>query len=381
MAGNPLFDPFMDSLRVAVPIFQQQKQLDFEKAKTDQAFKLREAEILKAATDVETKRALDVTLEAIKLAAPNTNPDNPAAVKNLMGLFSNAEKLVGQPVMPRDASGLPTLEGLVFGKKTDAEPRLYETNQGWQPAGKAVGLQKPEKPPVTINPYQERKLENEDRSIALREQESAERKRKNQVNEQGTKPPKDHVFDPADGTMKLIPGTPTYVKQRAEYSKDTASLDSIGSKLDNLSNMAMQLAQDPGLSGITGVTGWVPDRPGSAAANARAKLKSIGSQVATQAIQEMRAMSKTGGALGNTSDADIELLKSSIDTLMTSQDEESLRRALEHISDVARASKNRLAAAYQRQWGDWEDRVFNKKIEDKNLEINTADDFLKKYEK
>jgi hypothetical protein len=202
---------------------------------------------------------------------------------------------------------------------------------------------------------------------------------KPQRGEQGTKPPKDHVFDAESGTMKLIEGTPTYMKQRGEYSKDTYRVDAITAKLDILEKSAEKLAAHPGINNITGLIGantWdITDK----ARNARAQLDSLGSKVATQAISEMREASKTGGALGNTSDADILLLKSSIASLKSAQSKEQMIEALNEIRDVAAASKIRMQRAYETQWGDWESRTSKSPISNKSLDITTLpDDELKR---
>lgn len=114
---NPLFAPFMDSLKIATTLSINQRRLDAEKEKYDQLYKQNAAKILMEAHEAQSKRAVDNALEAFKLAAPNTDPNNPQSVKQTLALGRNIEELSGAKFLPRDENGLSTLEGLVFGKK------------------------------------------------------------------------------------------------------------------------------------------------------------------------------------------------------------------------------------------------------------------------
>lgn len=71
--------------------------------------------------------------------------------------------------------------------------------------------------------------------------------------------------------------------------------------------------------------------PGGWSTNSRALIKTLQSGTAARALNAMREASKNGGALGNTSNADIELLQTSIANLDPTQGEEALKRQLQTI--------------------------------------------------
>ncbi|KMM77079.1 hypothetical protein ACP93_02655 [Xanthomonas sp. NCPPB 1128] len=139
-------------------------------------------------------------------------------------------------------------------------------------------------------------------------------------------------------------------KQAAAAPAYTALQDAT-SNLDRLAAQASALANHPGLDGITGLRGAIPDVPGSAAANARAELDTLRSQVGFGVLQAMRDASKTGGALGSVSEQENTLLQSNLAALAGSQSAESFRANLKKVIDYANAAKGRMQAAYQRQYG------------------------------
>ena len=77
------------------------------------------------------------------------------------------------------------------------------------------------------------------------------------------------------------------------------------------------------ISGALPGGGWAQD--------ARALVKTLQSDLAQQALQAMRDASKTGGALGNVSDKDLELLQTKIANLDPNQSEEQLKENLKVI--------------------------------------------------
>ncbi|WP_369916540.1 hypothetical protein AB8810_11145 [Xanthomonas sp. NCPPB 3005] len=130
-----------------------------------------------------------------------------------------------------------------------------------------------------------------------------------------------------------------------------AALQDASSNLDRMSAQAATLMQHPGLDGITGLRGAIPDVPGSTAANARAELEALRSQIGFSVLQAMRDASKTGGALGSVSEQENRLLQSNLAALAGSQSAESFRANLKKVMDYASAAKGRMQAAYQRQYG------------------------------
>jgi hypothetical protein len=134
-------------------------------------------------------------------------------------------------------------------------------------------------------------------------------------------------------------------------NKDQTTLSSMDANMDRLARAAKELKDHPGLGGITGKTGAFPDIPGSKAANARAKLNTLKSQVAFSVLQDMRANSKTGGALGAVSDKEGQLLENNLGALDTAQSVEEYQKALQDIIDYTDGAKARAREAFTRSHG------------------------------
>lgn len=72
--------------------------------------------------------------------------------------------------------------------------------------------------------------------------------------------------------------------------------------------------------------------PGTAAYNANDAIKEIKNKVSIDALQQMRASSPTGGAMGNVSDRDIELLQGALGRLETERDPQRMVDDLQYIT-------------------------------------------------
>jgi hypothetical protein len=396
--NNPLFEPFMDSLRIAAPIVMQQRQLDAAKERQDQLFLAHKQELLQKAEEAKTKFEIETSMKFVEGTLNNLDVNNPEQVMRAKAAILNLERGFGRPIAPRDETGeisigrwgkpeKPTQQydiqdtdkGLMFIPK-DPDSGLTAKPTGFNAPPKKWEVQPPT-PTAEKSPIIDR-VDKGDHVLLFMRDGTTRREDKNlppQKGEQGTKPPKDYVFDAESGTMKLIEGSPTFIKQKDSYSKDIFRFETINSKLGILEKSAEELINHPGLAAISGRRSYIPDVLNQDAQDASAKMDSLGSKLATQAISEMREASKTGGALGNTSDADIILLKSSVESLKAAQSVEQKKQSLENIIDVARGSRNRMERAFKSQWGDWSERIYKKPINNKSLDITTLpEDDLKK---
>lgn len=79
------------------------------------------------------------------------------------------------------------------------------------------------------------------------------------------------------------------------------------------------------------VSGW---KPGSKAYDFKSQVEALKSQIAQKELTEMREASKTGGALGNASDKDMELLMASMGNLSTWQSPEQFYKTLNEVIDI-----------------------------------------------
>lgn len=98
----------------------------------------------------------------------------------------------------------------------------------------------------------------------------------------------------------------------------------------------------PKISNMTaGVGSLLSKIPGSSAANVSAELSSVAANVAFQALQAMREASKTGGALGQVSERELDLLSAVEGSIRQNQSPDNLRKNLLLI----KASMQRFMAA------------------------------------
>ena len=162
---------------------------------------------------------------------------------------------------------------------------------------------------------------------------------------QGGKAPPGYRFKP-DGSMEAIPGGPADTKQQGAFNADTNALQGATSNFDRLATAVNQLKASPGLKGITGIRGAIPNVPGTAAADAQAQLETLKSQVAFGVLQDMRNQSKTGGALGAVSEKELMLLQNNLQALDKAQSYEQMVKSLEGILKYTEEAKDRLRGAY-----------------------------------
>ena len=149
-----------------------------------------------------------------------------------------------------------------------------------------------------------------------------------------------------DGKLEAMEGGPADLKQQGMLNLDTSILQNSVASMDRLAESANQILNHPGLAGITGVRGAVPDIPGTQAADARALLNKLKSQVGFSVLQEMRNNSKTGSALGSVSDAEGKRLENNLASVESAQSIDQMRRELQGILDYTTGAKDRFRDAY-----------------------------------
>lgn len=129
-----------------------------------------------------------------------------------------------------------------------------------------------------------------------------------------------------------------------------ASVNDASTNLDRMAQAANDLIHHPGLKGITSWNARIPDAPGSQAANARALLTSLKSQIGFSVLQAMRNASKTGGALGAVSDSEGVRLENNLAALEQSQSPEAFQSNLQKIIEYANSTKGRLNHAFEQTY-------------------------------
>jgi len=149
-----------------------------------------------------------------------------------------------------------------------------------------------------------------------------------------------------NGNLEAIPGGPADTKIQGALNQDTANLQGGIADLDRLAVEANKVLAHPGLKGITGLMGKIPNIPGSDAANAEALLGTLKSQVGFGVLQAMRNASKTGGALGSVSDAEGKRLEANLASLEKAQSFEQFQQSLNQIIKFTDEAKDRMRNAY-----------------------------------
>jgi hypothetical protein len=164
--------------------------------------------------------------------------------------------------------------------------------------------------------------------------------------------PKDYRWT-ADGTsLEPIPGGPADYKRQGAFNADNAQLTGAMDSFSRLGVAANALMEAPGLKGITGWRGRIPNAPGSDAANAAAQLGTLRSQIGFGVLQDMRNNSKTGGALGSVSDAEGKRLEANLAALDESQSPEAFKAGLKNIIQYSEDAKERARGAFNLRHGE-----------------------------
>lgn len=103
----------------------------------------------------------------------------------------------------------------------------------------------------------------------------------------------------------------------------------------------------------TGTIGSVASLiPGSPAYDLSKTIETISANLAFDELQKMRDNSPTGGALGNVTEMELNLLKSTLANLSQSQSTEQFKRNLEILRGTYQQSMQRIAEAYKLDYGE-----------------------------
>lgn len=154
-----------------------------------------------------------------------------------------------------------------------------------------------------------------------------------------------------DGNMEAIPGGPGANKESATQSKASAALEGVNNEMDRLYQSAEEAKNHPGLPSIIGWTRLGRIAPGQDAADARALIGSLKAKGGFAVLQAMRASSPTGGALGQVSDKEEQLLQNAIASLDDTQGLPQMQASLDKFKQYTQDAKARIRNAYEMQFG------------------------------
>jgi len=158
----------------------------------------------------------------------------------------------------------------------------------------------------------------------------------------------------ADGALEPIPGGPTTtnlsskeIQQReAKFPQATQAVKTFEAKTTELEKDLIALRNHPGLPSITGiVAGRAPGITADGRA-AEALYDKIMARGGFKELQDMRAASPTGGALGNVSNQEGTQLRAAFAAIDRKQDAADVKKAIDIAISDLQGSKGRVREAY-----------------------------------
>lgn len=163
------------------------------------------------------------------------------------------------------------------------------------------------------------------------------------------------VWDEGSQTMwyrdgdkwKAVPGAAGRVDAAR---KGVAASREMVADLQRLKGKATRLAEADALSRVTGLLGLVPDMPGGAASRVRSDLERLRDEVSVAALQRMRSMSATGGAVGQVTEKEWPRLEAALANLDSAQGDVQLRQSLKELADLAEEISTRAEQAANEQF-------------------------------
>jgi hypothetical protein len=159
----------------------------------------------------------------------------------------------------------------------------------------------------------------------------------------------------ADGkNLEAIPGGPTTTNlspkemqaREAKYPMATQAVKTFEAKSTELENDLIALRNHPGLASITGIAaGRAPGitKEGRAAQVIYDRILARGG---FKELQDMRAASPTGGALGNVSNQEGQFLRQAFSGIDRVQDKSDVQKAIDQTIIDLQGSKSRVREAY-----------------------------------
>lgn len=162
--------------------------------------------------------------------------------------------------------------------------------------------------------------------------------------------------DPITGMPTVnIPKVPTLpeqnkMKKTAAAEKKLGSYQ-IGENQTTIAKIDELLGNKKGLEAITGLSSYLPNVSESAR-NAQADLDTLKSRSAFAGLQEMRANSPTGGALGGIAVQELEMLKSAEASLQEAQSPEEFEKALRNYRSALALANKTVKDSYKSVYGE-----------------------------
>jgi hypothetical protein len=158
----------------------------------------------------------------------------------------------------------------------------------------------------------------------------------------------------AGGALEPIPGGPTTTNlapkeiqaREAKYPVATQAVNTFEAKTDQLAKDLNTLRNHPGLASITGIVAGRAPAVTKDGREEQALYDKIVARGGFKELQDMRAASPTGGALGNVSNQEGTQLRQSFAAIDRRQDASSVQKAIDDAIADLQGSKSRVREAY-----------------------------------
>lgn len=199
--------------------------------------------------------------------------------------------------------------------------------------------------------------------------------------------PLEKVIDPVTGQIRFasrtealtgrmtpaseLQGLPAKEIQKREsvLPQATQSVKATEQNADSLIADLQALKDHAGLSGITGFIAGRTTNLSGPARSAQADFNKIKAQGTLGVLTALRAASKTGGALGNTSDKDVQLLGNAFGALDQTQNTEDFKKKLDDAIYATQRAKQNAREAYDSTY-EYKTTVPGKPAPDANVITN-----------
>jgi len=158
--------------------------------------------------------------------------------------------------------------------------------------------------------------------------------------------PAGYRFKP-DGSLEFIPGGPADPGVKGPGKGDKAKTQALAAadQIDSAISAAQDLLNNKDIDSYLGnFQGRLPSWISSGRNDFNRDLEALKTKVGINALQTMRAMSPTGGALGQVSDFENKMLQQSLASLDTTQSEDQFKKNLQTVIGSFQKMKQRLLA-------------------------------------
>ena len=194
----------------------------------------------------------------------------------------------------------------------------------------------------------------------------------------------DMQYDAAENKYTWIQGSPGYKKALGEKKNEINS--AIG-KLPNNQQVANEIKKaislvNPFTAGFGSVVALLP---GTEAVNLRAAIDQIVANIGFDRLQKMRDESPTGGALGQVAVLELKMLQSTLGSLDTAQDPNTLKAQLFKVLETYETAANKWegqiatsAKEFREEFPDAKFELPNRNLPVKEKKGSLADFYPKK---